>query len=531
MARSRLRADALDRNDSFSFANVTIDGYSGEELNDGYLAGIVLKNGPEGPNTLTLFAADGGIQQDGTGPVSFSGNVEAKGDVLIRGSLAILGSSTEIETQKLLVSDPISVLNVGGSQLLSKWTGLSMQASDGYHQMGWDFDGYFGISVGAGTAGSDAVPTRAVAFVGSNYTDGDLSAAGSHSAAGAHKIGVWPTGNLASSNVQDALQELQSDVDALSAGDITVASGTTSPSWTIHKVDDPLTQVNACLIEHGGNGLGNEIDGYLCTITDPTQPYRMQMKLFEDGLLINSRLDIGELDAINNLTSSLFLNAGDGYNAKQANLTLSGNGTLDYTATKHSFSGPVEATGDLQVDGGLKAYGDTTIGNSSSDKLSVAALVASDLLPEDNAHLLGDASHRWVDGYFTMFSPSHYTPVGSNYSLTGHLKGIDSLLGSVTHFKHGTYIITVPEGSSDTLDSSRVVNQGIQSDVGSLSDSDFCNHTSIYIDGQLLLNDIATRANNGAVVNDVARDSSNPSLLRFNRNIKKGSIVQIEITV
>jgi len=272
MSRSRLRAEALDRNDSFQFANVTIDGYSGEELNEGYQTGLVFTNGPLGPTTLTFAAADGAITQAGSGQVLFNGEVRANSN------LRVLGNSV--------------------------------------------------------------------------------------------------------------------------------------------------------------------LDGY------------------------------------------------------------------------------------------LYAYGNVVLGNNLvGDTLDITATIISDLVPQDAAYQLGTPTDRWLDGYFDLFSPTYYTPIGSNYSLEGHLKGIDAALAGVAGFKHGTYIVTAAEDTSDTVDSSRAVDQGIQTDVGSYTDTQFRDSIYIFLDGQLLLNDTAKRANNAAVVNDVARDTVNASLLRFSRNIKKGSILQIVINV
>jgi hypothetical protein len=111
------------------------------------------------------------------------------------------------------------------------------------------------------------------------------------------------------------------------------------------------------------------------------------------------------------------------------------------------------------------------------------------------------------------------------------LNGIDAALSSLTSFKHGTYIITSVEATANTLDSARAQDQGVLVDVTLYTDNQFRDNVYIYLDGQMLLNDTAKRATNGAVVNDVARDTANVSLLRFNRDIKKSAIVQIVATM
>lgn len=527
MARSRLRASALDPNDSFAFANIVVDGYSGEEINEGYQTGIVLKYGPTGATKLTLFAADGGIQQDGTGLVTFNGNVHANNDVQILGNLTVLGTTTEIDSQKMVVTDPITTLNASGTELLSDWTGLTLRDTDGYNRIGWSFDGYWAIS-SAPVPGSDTVPDRAIAFLGAGVTNGDLSSTASGNSGAGH-VGNTAVGNLTSTNVQAALEELQGDIDTIMAGNIDL-KGTNSLTFMINRDATAGVDEDPCLILKGGDGTAL-IDGYLCNITDSVNGDRMQFTMYQNGSRISPDVHIGTRALTDDLDATLTLNAGDGASAVQATIKLLGTeDRVEYTADQHTFNGPVRMTGNTVVDGYLYANGNVALGNDLADTIDINGTIISDLVPTNNTYYVGTPTNRWVDGYFDFFTPTNYTPVGSNYSLEGHLKGIDAKLATVTSFTHGTYIFTAGEATANTLDSSRAVDQGLQADVGSLSDTQFLNNVYIYLDGQLLLNDSAKRASNGAVVNDVARDTVTPSLLRFSRDVKKGAILQIVIT-
>jgi hypothetical protein len=529
MTRSRLRAAALDHNDSFAFANVTVDGYSGEELNEGYQTGIVLKYGPTGATKLTLAAADGAINQAGTGLVTFNGNVHANNDVQILGNLTVMGTTTEIDTEQLFVTDPITVLNASGLEVLSDWTGLTLRDTDGYNRIGWTFDGYWAISSVA-SAGMDANPDRAIAFLGTGITNGDLSSTTLNDS-GADHIGNTAVGNLSSTNVQDALEELQGDVDNIYAGNWDL-KGTTSLTFMINRDATGVVDEDACLILKGGDGT-DIIDGYLCTITDSVNGDRMQFSMYQAGSRISPDVHLGLLGLTDDLDALLTFNAGDGASAVQAVIKLLGTeDSLHYTADHHTFNGPVRLTGNEVVDGYLYANGNVVLGNDLlTDTLYINATIISDLVPTNDTYYVGLPANRWIDGYFDFFVPTNYVPVGSNYSLEGHLKGIDAALSSLTTFRHGGYIVTVLEAGTDTVDSARTADQGTTVDLTLYTDAQFRDNVYIYLDGQLLLNDTAKRANNGAVVNDIARDTADPSLLRFGRNIKKGSVLQIVATM
>jgi hypothetical protein len=525
--RSVLRADQLDPNDSFSFAQVTIDGYSGGDINDGYLTGLVLTDGDGGSNTLEFHADDGEINQIGSGQVSFTGNVDAANGIdvtggnlivdnnaQIKGDLTVQGTTTFIDTDQMVVTDPITIINIGGNEALSDWTGLTMQDTDGYNRIGWLFDGYWGLSTSF-NADAESVPDRAIAFLGAGETNGDLSSTGAGDS-GASKIGIESIAGLSATNVQDALEELNDDIDDLE-------KGTDNINWHINQDATPAVDEDPCLILSGGSGT-RLVDGYLCTITDDANGDRMRFRMYSDGTLQDTVVHLGELGDTTALDAYLAFNTGDGGTAYQAQLHADGTGDLIYTTeSEHIFSsGDVLINNDLQVDG----Y--ATLGNVADDHLIVNATIYSDLNPQDCTHQLGDDTHRWLDGYFCLFTPTNYTPVGSNNSLEGHLKGIDNALISVAiNPPRGVYDITNAEAAADTLDTSRAVDQGDQTTLGGFTDEQFRDNIFVYWNGQLLWNDPASAANKGAVQNDVARQTGSLNNLLFAGNLKNNAIIQI----
>lgn len=536
--RSLIRANQLDTSGSYHFAQLLIDGYSGADSDDGYLMGLVLKDGYlGGVETLRIDAHNGAINQLGFGQVSFNGNVDAKngldvsgadlnvltnanvtGNVFIQGDLTVEGTTTTIDTEQLLIADPISILNLSGSEALTTWTGFSAHDADGYNRLGWLFNGYWGISTAA-SAGTDDEPTRALAYLGSGETNGDLSLTSASS--GASKIGVNPTAGIVATNVQSALEELSSEIT-------TSGSGTTDIQFTINKDAVAGTDEDSCLIMKGGSGTAL-VDGYLCSITDDVAGDRLQFSLFRDGVKEDTRLHLGAAGATDNIDAYLVLNAGDGSTAHTASLVLDGNNDiLKYTATLHEFIGNVTADNDVTITGDLFANGDTTIGSASSDTLTVTSTITSNLLPTDDTYYLGDNTHRWVDGYFSFFTPVHYTPVGNSNSLQGQLKGIDAALANpIVAPPKGIYLITSSEAFSNALDTSRAVNSGVVVDVSGFSDAQFKEFIFVYWNGQLLWNDDSVAANNAAVQHDVARKTGDLKVVLFAEDVKKGSVIQI----
>lgn len=718
--RSLIRPDQLDHNGSYSFAQLLIDGYSNQEdTGDGYLTGIVLSDAYTGNPMLSLAAQDGAISQVGTGQVSFAGNVDAANgidvtggnlnvtnDVVISGNLTVNGTQTIINTEQMAVTDPITIINNGGSTLSSTWTGFSAEegtGADSYAHLGWVFngvsDGYWALSTNA-TTSQDTEPANKLAYFSDNVVNGDLSSITSDS--GASKVGVNPVGNLSSTNVQSALEELQTNVDGIAgtnsdiftinqdydsassclklgtnavdgylcfdgtntfsmkaidsgdvstvlslgsvtsgvattitfnaeggassivndgtaasklvytagshtfAGDATMQNNLTVDGNTILGSDssDTLT-VNALIasnlvptstvdayflgtsdstwedayfnfygwtptkyspvnppgndslaghlmgidaaLDAGGAGTNSEVftinqdrtdvseaclkivddgyDGYLCYSAN-AGVYQFQMSNYALGGASESMyLKLGGGTSGTSTESMLQFAGFDSGSTQQTfdvvfdpqTLTL----TMGSASTTTEIMGLMWAPNDAQVDG------NTVIGSGLSNTVEVKAEIHSDLLPLDDAYYLGNETHRWIDGYFSFFTPTHYTPVGSNDSLEGHLRGIDAALSSSLDTPRGVYIATPGEQAAYEIVTTRAVDQGQVVDVGSYTDAQFRDYIYIYWNGQLLLNDVASRAARINIVNDVARKTGSLSTIMFAGDIKKGTVVQI----
>lgn len=532
--RSVLRPDQLDVNGNYSFAGLTVDGYSGGNLNDGYLVGLIMKDGyVGGVNTLSIYAHDGRINQTGTGQVSFNGNVDAKngldvtganltvaldaiitGNAVITGDLTVNGLTTTINTQQMLVTDPITNINESASEGSSKWTGFSARDADGYNRIGWLFDGYWGISPAFSSA-SDAVPTRAIAYMGEGDAYGDLSSTASGNS-GAGAIGFAPFDGVTSTNVQGAIEQIQTQI-------ISGDSQTTNNSYTINYDAVAGTDEDTCLIMKGGDGTAL-VEGYMCLITDSVSGDRFQYQIYNNGARVDTDLHLGPSGVISDVDAILTFNAGTGSLTRSAAIRLNGTSDrLEYTASAHQFTGNITAVNNLSV------QGNTTIGNASSDQVNVISTFISNLVPVDDAYYVGLTSNRWIDGYFSFFTPTNYTPIGNGNSLEGHLKGIDSALASVALTPpRGVYFITLGEGTSDSLDTTRATDQGQTISTASpMTDAQFRDNIFVYHNGQLLYNDSSSALNKGAVINDVARKTGELKTLFFGADLRKGSIIQI----
>ena len=198
------------------------------------------------------------------------------------------------------------------------------------------------------------------------------------------------------------------------------------------------------------------------------------------------------------------------------------------TSGQVTASGPVRLLSNAVIDGYLYVNGNVVLGDSSLDSIDFTGTITSDLLPTNNTYYVGGPANRWVDGYFDFFTPTHYDPVGSNWSLEGHLKGIDEALGNVMVAPpRGVYVVTAGEGTSNTVDSSRAADQGSTIDVSGLDDAVFMNYVFVYRNGQLLYNDDASRVGTGSVKNDVSRKSGELKTLLFASDLRKGDIIQI----
>jgi hypothetical protein len=583
--RSLIRPDQLDKNGSYEFARLVLDGYSGGDDPDGYVTALEFIDGNNNTSTLTISAVGGAISQTGTGQVSFAGNVNATsgldvtgadltvgatmltvgyadgaisqagtgqvsfagnvnatngldvtganltvsldanitgnanvtGNVVITGDLTVNGTETIIHTENLYIEDPIAIFNDTGSELTSSFSGFSARDTDGYNRIGWSFDGYWGISIAA-SADSDANLDRALAYVGSAFTNGDLSAT-TDGASGADKVSVTPISGLSGSSVQTCLENLASG-----SAEIT---GTTHLTFTINSDATAGSNEDPCVIMKGGDGT-SLIEGYMCLITNTgVSDDFFQFRTYDDGAPAPVKVYIGEAGSTDDLDAYLVLNAGSGATANQATIVLNGTANqLQFIANAHVFSGDVTAQNDLTVTGTSTFNGNTVIGSDGSDTVDVNAIIISNLLPTDVTYQLGDETHRWLDGYFDLFTPTNYTPVGSNYSLEGHLKGIDAALTNLDH-PRAVYVITAGEASADAFDTSRTANQGTAINVSGLDDAQFRDNIMVYWNGQLLYNDAASAAAKANVQHDDARKTGDLKTLLFAGDLKKGAVIQL----
>lgn len=100
----------------------------------------------------------------------------------------------------------------------------------------------------------------------------------------ADSVTVVPTGNLSSSNVQDALEELQSDIDALSAGTIPTYTKTFTnvTTDTINFAEHGLSAIHNVLIKTSSD----QIVDVVITITGTTVVIDSNVSLLNHKLLI-----------------------------------------------------------------------------------------------------------------------------------------------------------------------------------------------------------------------------------------------------
>jgi hypothetical protein len=407
--RSILRADQLDSNDTFNFAKLVIDGYSGGDLQDGYLMGLVLQDGYlDGNETIRMDAHDGAINQTGTGQVTFSGNVLAKQTVIIDGDLTVQGTTTTIDTEQMIVTDPITVINAGGSEAESDWTGFTARDTDGYNRTGWVFtggaeDGYWGLSTDFSPVSQpDAVPDRAIAYVGAGDAYGDLSSTADGDS-GADKIAITPITGLVAGTVQDALEELQDEGH----------SGTNDNSFTINEDASAVVDEDVCLVYKGGDGT-SLMEGYLCLITDSVGGTRFEFKVFDDGAQYDRVVHVGPDSDTSDVDACVVLNAGDGSVATSAELCMDG------TADRLNITAPT-----------IRLDGDIELGTGAEDCITFNGVVCSDIIPCcDDAYDFGSETKRWQDGYFVNLQATNFT-LDNDLTIAGDLTvDGDTILGS-----------------------------------------------------------------------------------------------------
>jgi cytoskeletal protein CcmA (bactofilin family) len=355
---------------------LVIDGYSGGDLQDGYLTGLVLEDRANGgTTTLEIHADDGEINQVGTGDVTFNGNVTANQNVTVEGDLTVKGTTTSIETDQMVVTDPITVVNASGTEFLSDWSAFSVRDVDGYNRFGWVFDdsltafddGYWAISVNgeANASNPDAVPTRAVAYLGAGDSYGDLSSTAAGDS-GAGKIGISVINGLVATDVQAALEEISPyDVN----GDYHIGA----PGECVFFDGDLCSDIVPCCDDAYGLGDATHsfLDGYITTLESTTV----------NSTTVNATtVDATTVDAttVNSTT----------VNATDVNTT------------------DVSATGDVTIGDELTVTGLTTFDGC----VVFNGGVCSDIIPStDDAYDIGSPTNRWNDGYFNNLDALNIT--------------------------------------------------------------------------------------------------------------------------
>lgn len=117
-----------------------------------------------------------------------------------------------------------------------------------------------------------------------------------------------------------------------------------------------------------------------------------------------------------------------------------------------------------------------------------------------------------------------------------HLAGVTGVIDSSLAIKNGLYILTASDCSSNCLDTSRTPDNGTDmTDLGQLgydvgSDTKFRSKVLIYLDGGLLINQLAQVTDSSLVVDgDVARDIIDQSIIRFSPGlgVVPGNVIQI----
>ena len=81
----------------------------------------------------------------------------------------------------------------------------------------------------------------------------------------------------------------------------------------------------------------------------------------------------------------------------------------------------------------LTVNGNTTLGNATTDTVTITADVASNIIPSaDSTYTLGDASNYWSHGYIDAVTTTGNVTVGGNFSVTGTADFTNTTLDNVT---------------------------------------------------------------------------------------------------
>ena len=103
--------------------------------------------------------------------------------------------------------------------------------------------------------------------------------------------------------------------------------------------------------------------------------------------------------------------------------SANGNTTIAGTLTVNgvSVTGALGIGGDLTTNSNLVVDGNTTLGDASTDTLTVNAKIASDLLVNsDGAYDLGDTTNRWASLFVDAATITNNTTIGGTLGVTGN---------------------------------------------------------------------------------------------------------------
>jgi hypothetical protein len=134
-------------------------------------------------------------------------------------------------------------------------------------------------------------------------------------------------------------------------------------------------------------------------------------------------------------------------------------GTLSVSGV--NISGAVGAGGDLSTDANLIVDGNTTLGDASSDTVTMNAKMASDILVDtDGSYDLGDTTNRWANIFVDAATITNNVTIGGTLGVTSNVT-IGGTLGI-------TGETTLASATVSDLTSGRIVLAGTS---GSLEDS------------------------------------------------------------
>lgn len=138
------------------------------------------------------------------------------------------------------------------------------------------------------------------------------------------------------------------------------------------------------------------------------------------------------------------------------------NGTYQFSGSNTTISQDFTVQGDSQFDGDVTINGSLVLGNQDTDSITIAADLASHLIPDaDNTYDIGSSAKSWKDLYLdgigylagTTSSTSSSTGtlvvgggigVGENLNVAGDVV----ISGSLTQLSNGTPLVVADQGFS-----------------------------------------------------------------------------------